>query len=58
MELEGLLGLWAWSLKLDPAIEIEDPDTGLTNSIAGKLQARRGSSSRASDKRGFADMAR
>jgi ankyrin repeat protein len=41
MELEGLLGLWVWSLKSDPAIEVQDPDTGLTNSIAGRIKARR-----------------
>ncbi|KAJ5363046.1 hypothetical protein N7541_003890 [Penicillium brevicompactum] len=39
--LEGILGLWAWSLKSDPAIEVQDPDTGLTKSLASNVQARR-----------------
>ncbi|OQD85849.1 hypothetical protein PENANT_c009G03204 [Penicillium antarcticum] len=41
MKLEGLLGLWTWSLKSDPAIETEDPDTGLRNSRADQIQTRR-----------------
>lgn len=41
LELEGILGLWVWSLKSDPAIEIEDPVTGLKRSTASDIQARR-----------------
>ncbi|KAJ5641883.1 hypothetical protein N7490_005883 [Penicillium lividum] len=39
--LEAVLGLWVWSLKSDPAIEIEDLVTGLKRSTAGDIQARR-----------------
>ncbi|CAI7596935.1 unnamed protein product [Penicillium bialowiezense] len=39
--LEGILGLWVWSLKSDPAIEVKDPNTGLIKSLAGDVQARR-----------------
>ncbi|KAJ5995607.1 hypothetical protein N7481_002584 [Penicillium waksmanii] len=41
LELEGILGLWVWSLKSDPAIEIEDLETGLTKSTADNIQSRR-----------------
>jgi hypothetical protein len=41
LALEGILGLWVWSLKSDPAIEIRDLDTGLTKSTANSIQSRR-----------------
>lgn len=40
-ELEGILGLWVWSLKSDPTIETQDRVTGLRRSTAGDIQARR-----------------
>ncbi|CAG7930457.1 unnamed protein product [Penicillium olsonii] len=40
-ELEGILGLWTWSLKAHPDIETVDFDTGLTMSVAGDIQSRR-----------------
>lgn len=40
LELEGLLGLWIWSLKSDPAIEAKDPETGFTKSGAAGIDAR------------------
>ncbi|KAJ5197895.1 uncharacterized protein N7498_007012 [Penicillium cinerascens] len=40
LELEGLLGLWIWSLKSDPAIEAKDPETGFTKSGAAGVDAR------------------
>jgi hypothetical protein len=48
LELEGLLGLWVWSLKSDPAIEMKDPDTTDSSGQTGKKcrfgdMARRGS---------------
>ncbi|KAJ5869797.1 hypothetical protein N7455_004738 [Penicillium solitum] len=41
LELEGILGLWVWSLKSDPAVETEDAVTGLKRSTADDIQARR-----------------
>ncbi|CAI7627382.1 unnamed protein product [Penicillium viridicatum] len=41
LELEGILGLWVWSLKSDPAVETEDTVTGLKRSTADDIQARR-----------------
>lgn len=40
-ELEGILGLWVWSLKSDRIIETGDPVTGLKKSTAIDIQARR-----------------
>ncbi|CAG8145438.1 unnamed protein product [Penicillium olsonii] len=40
-ELEGILGLWTWSLKAHPDIETVDFDTGLTMSVSGDIQSRR-----------------
>ncbi|KAK1240228.1 hypothetical protein MKX08_007670 [Trichoderma sp. CBMAI-0020] len=41
LELEGLLGLWVWSLKSDPTIEISDLRSGFTISRATEIPARR-----------------
>jgi ankyrin repeat protein len=41
LQLEGILGLWVWSLKSDPAVEIKDSVTGLKTSTAGDIQAQR-----------------
>jgi ankyrin repeat protein len=41
LELEGILGLWVWSLKSDLATEIEDSETGLLRSMALDVQPRR-----------------
>ncbi|KAJ5412956.1 hypothetical protein N7465_005261 [Penicillium sp. CMV-2018d] len=41
LELEGILGLWVWSLKSDPAVETEDTVTDLKRSTADDIQARR-----------------
>ncbi|CAG8298775.1 unnamed protein product [Penicillium olsonii] len=40
-ELEGILGLWVWSLKSDPRIETEDQWTKLRRSTASDIKARR-----------------
>jgi ankyrin repeat protein len=40
-ELEGLLGLWIWSLKSDPAIESKEPETNFTTSKAADIGTRR-----------------
>ncbi|KAL3481466.1 hypothetical protein BJX99DRAFT_253391 [Aspergillus californicus] len=34
-DLEAVLGLWAWSLKRDPIVEVQDPQSGLIRSKAG-----------------------
>ncbi|KAH6970617.1 hypothetical protein BKA56DRAFT_622293 [Ilyonectria sp. MPI-CAGE-AT-0026] len=41
LELEGLLGLWVWSLKTDPAVKIRNQDSGLWRSQANEIPARR-----------------
>ncbi|KAF4463391.1 ankyrin repeat-containing domain-containing [Fusarium albosuccineum] len=41
LELEGLLGLWVWSLKFDPAVEILDSRSQLKLSRASGLPTRR-----------------
>jgi ankyrin repeat protein len=41
LELEGLLGLWLWSLKSDPAVETVDPQNELIISRATEISARR-----------------
>ncbi|UKZ83793.1 hypothetical protein TrVFT333_011606 [Trichoderma virens FT-333] len=41
LELEGLLGLWVWSLKSDPAVETSDPQSRFTVSRATEIPARR-----------------
>jgi ankyrin repeat protein len=41
LELEGLLGLWLWSLKSDPAVEKRDAQSELTISKATEVPARR-----------------
>jgi hypothetical protein len=40
-ELEGILGLWVWSLKSDPRIETKDPWTDFTRSTTSDIGARR-----------------
>ncbi|KAJ6127761.1 hypothetical protein N7471_008978 [Penicillium samsonianum] len=40
-ELEGILGLWVWSLKSDPRIETKDQWTGFIRSTASDIGARR-----------------
>ncbi|SCO88972.1 uncharacterized protein FRV6_13100 [Fusarium oxysporum] len=39
--LEGVLGLWVWSLKFDPEVEVSDPKTNLRVSQATEIRARR-----------------
>lgn len=39
--MEGLLGLWLWSLKSDPVVEIEDRQNNFTMSRAVEIPARR-----------------
>ncbi|UKZ58095.1 hypothetical protein TrVGV298_011960 [Trichoderma virens] len=41
LELEGLLGLWVWSLKSDPAVETSDLQSRFTVSRATEVPARR-----------------
>ncbi|KAF3066896.1 putative ankyrin repeat protein [Trichoderma lentiforme] len=41
LELEGLLGLWVWSLKSDPAVEISDSQSHFTISRAAGIPTRR-----------------
>ncbi|KAJ4307754.1 hypothetical protein N0V84_012520 [Fusarium piperis] len=41
LELEGLLGLWVWSLKSDLAVEALDSQSQLTVSRAAEIPARR-----------------
>lgn len=41
LELEGLLALWVWSLKSDPAVEVSDSQSGLTISRATEIPTRR-----------------
>ncbi|KAM0430881.1 hypothetical protein ACHAPT_005514 [Fusarium lateritium] len=41
LDLEGLLGLWVWSLKSDPAVEVSDSRSRLTVSRATEVLARR-----------------
>lgn len=41
LELEGLLGLWVWSLKSDPKVETEDPQTRFKTSRATDIPLRR-----------------
>ncbi|KAL6799555.1 hypothetical protein GGI42DRAFT_327833 [Trichoderma sp. SZMC 28013] len=41
LELEGLLGLWVWSLKSDPAVERPDPQSHFTISRATEIPTRR-----------------
>ncbi|KAL7789097.1 hypothetical protein V8C37DRAFT_418073 [Trichoderma ceciliae] len=41
LELEGLLGLWVWSLKSDPAVEIKVSQSGFTVSRATEIPTRR-----------------
>ncbi|KAJ5998016.1 hypothetical protein N7522_009676 [Penicillium canescens] len=40
-ELEGILGLWVWSLKSDPRIETKDQWTDFIRSTASDIRARR-----------------
>ncbi|KAJ5864173.1 uncharacterized protein N7529_006089 [Penicillium soppii] len=40
-ELEGILGLWVWSLKSDPRIETVDQWTNFRRSVASDIRARR-----------------
>ncbi|KAJ5502904.1 hypothetical protein N7463_005778 [Penicillium fimorum] len=40
-QLEGILGLWVWSLKSDPRIETKDQWTNLIRSTASDIGARR-----------------
>ncbi|KAG5749686.1 hypothetical protein H9Q70_007631 [Fusarium xylarioides] len=39
--LEGILGLWVWSLKFDPQVELSDAKTGLRVSQATEIKSRR-----------------
>ncbi|KAM0550207.1 hypothetical protein ACHAPJ_009055 [Fusarium lateritium] len=39
--LEGLLGLWVWSLKFDPAVEVSDSEKQLAISQASEIRTRR-----------------
>ncbi|KAF5564565.1 ankyrin repeat-containing protein [Fusarium phyllophilum] len=39
--LEGILGLWVWSLKFDPEVELSDAKTGLRVSQATEIRCRR-----------------
>ncbi|OPB44973.1 hypothetical protein A0O28_0091110 [Trichoderma guizhouense] len=41
LELEGLLGLWVWSLKSDPAVEVSDPQSHFTISRATEIPTQR-----------------
>ncbi|KAF4419069.1 ankyrin repeat-containing domain-containing [Fusarium acutatum] len=39
--LEGILGLWVWSLKFDPDVEVSDTKTNMRLSQATEIRARR-----------------
>ncbi|KAL6810058.1 ankyrin repeat-containing domain protein [Trichoderma sp. SZMC 28015] len=41
LELEGLLGLWVWSLKSDPAVEASDSQSNFTISRAAEIPTQR-----------------
>ncbi|KAJ4856500.1 ankyrin repeats (3 copies) domain-containing protein [Trichoderma breve] len=41
LELEGLLGLWVWSLKSDPAVEVADSQSHFTISRATEIPRQR-----------------
>ncbi|KAL6693684.1 hypothetical protein J3F84DRAFT_400942 [Trichoderma pleuroticola] len=41
LSLEGLLGLWVWSLKSDPAVEISDSQSHFTISRATEIPTQR-----------------
>ncbi|RFU77696.1 ankyrin repeat-containing domain-containing, partial [Trichoderma arundinaceum] len=41
LELEALLGLWVWSLKSDPMVEVPDSQSQLTVSQAAEIPTRR-----------------
>ncbi|KKO99702.1 hypothetical protein THAR02_08180 [Trichoderma harzianum] len=41
LELEGLLGLWVWSLKSDPAVEVSDLQSHFTISRATEIPRQR-----------------